>query len=266
LEAYDKLAQTEGPWQEFTAFQTLYKEDKKCDFKAVRARMINVSSEAGIHEYTGNLLLFMCLSKTLKEYYAEANLPEEMWFAAMNDLKWKLDECKEVQGICGTFVPEWYDRFFKLERFPFGRMQFEIVPFKKEYEKNGLSLKPDSEVINVHIPRTGSRLDRESMLASYKAAAEFFGNSIFVCHSWLLYPRNKEILSPKSNLYAMISDYDVFEEGEYENHRDVWRLFDKMYKGNVDELPQDTSLRRAYAEWIRNGEPTGWGYGVFVYQ
>jgi hypothetical protein len=39
-----------------------------------------------------------------------------------------------------------------------------------------------------------------------------------------------------------------------------------MYKGNVDELPQDTSLRRAYAEWIRNGEPTGWGYGVFVYQ
>lgn len=25
------------------------------------------------------------------------------------------------------------------------------------------------------------------------------------------------------------------------------------------------SLRRAYAEWIRKDEKTGWGYGVYVY-
>ena len=31
-------------------------------------------------------------------------------------------------------------------------------------------------------------------------------------------------------------------------------------------MPQNTSLRRAYADWIRKGEKTGCGYGVYVYK
>lgn len=270
--AYDKLEASKEVYQEFKGLLKAYDAEMNCDFQSVIEHMTVISSKAGIHEYTGFLILFICLSKSLKRYYEEAGYGEEIWFTTMCDLKWKVEECKQVQGICGTFVPYWYVRFYKLERFGFGKLQFEFVKFNREYACDGVVLKPDSRVINVHIPRTGTKLDRESMNASYKMAAEFFKKMlreepvVFVCHSWFLYPRNKEVLSEKSNLYAFISDFDIIEQEEYEDYREVWRLFDVQYDGNVDHLPQNTSLRRAYADWIRRGEKTGRGYGVYVYK
>ena len=270
--AFDTLEASGEAYQEFLQILKTYDEDIMCDPSSMRENMRVISAKAGIHEYMGFLILFISLSKSLKRYYKEAGYSEDIWFTIMCDLKYKLDECKEVHGIVGTFVPEWYARFFRLERFGFGKLQFEYVNFKREYSKNGVVLAPDSKVINVHIPRTGTKLDRESMKVSYKMAAEFFAKEfgadpvVFVCHSWLLYPRNKEILSEQSNLYAFINDYDVFEVEQYEDYKEVWRLFDVHYDGNVDHLPQNTSLRRAYADWIRKGEKTGCGYGVYVYK
>ena len=271
-EVFDVLEASGEAYQEFLQLLKAYDEDMKCDFTSMRLRMKEVSAKAGIHEYTGFLILFICLSRSLKRYYQEAGYSEEIWFTSMCDLKYKLDECKEVHGIVGTFVPEWYGRFYSLMRFAFGKLQFEIVPFRREYAKNGVVLKEDSRVINVHIPRTGTKLDRESMAASYKMAAEFFKEMlgddpvVFVCHSWLLYPKNKEVLSEQSTLYVFINDIDIIEVELYEDYKEVWRLFDVHYDGNVDHLPQNTSLRRAYADWIRKGEKTGCGYGVYVYK
>ena len=176
-------------------------------------------------------------------------------------------ECKSVYDIWGTFVPIWYKGFYQMKRFGFGKLQFEVVPFGRNYEKGGVVLTPDSRVINVHIPRTGTRLDWESLRESYRKAKEFYHQPpAFVCHSWLLFPRNKEVLSPQSNLFSFLADYEIIEQGFYDDYKEVWRLFDVNYNGDVEQLPQDTSLRRAYANWIRNKEKTGWGFGVFVNQ
>ncbi len=110
------------------------------------------------------------------------------------------------------------------------------------------------------------------MRKSYELGAEFFGERfrvdpvVFVCHSWLLFPRNREVLSPDSNLYSFISDYDILKTEEYDDYSEAWRLFDVNYEGDVEKLPQDTSFRRAYAEWIRKGERTGGAYGVHMLQ
>ena len=170
--AFATLEASGEAYQEFLQFLKAYDEDMKTDFTSMRLCMKEVSAKAGIHEYTGFLILFICLSKSLKRYYQEAGYSEEIWFTSMCDLKYKLEECKEVHGIAGTFVPEWYGRFYSLMRFAFGKLQFELVPFRREYAKNGVALNPDSRVVNVHIPRTGTKLDRESMNASYKMAAE----------------------------------------------------------------------------------------------
>ena len=271
-DAFEKIKHNESLYQRFLELVKCYENDMNCDFKSIRARIKEVSSEAGVQEYVGNTVLIICLSKTLLKYYLAAGYDEEFWYTTMYDLKWKVLECKDIYGIWGTFVPEWYDRFFKVERFCFGKLQFELKKFDKVYEKNGVSLKPGSPVLNVHIPRTGSKLDRESMLSAYRQAREFYKDKfganpiVFVCKSWLLYPRNKEVLSEKSNLYAFISDYDVIEQGEYPDYSQAWRLFSVQYDGNVNHLPQNTSLRRAYAEWIRKGEKMGWGYGVYIYK
>lgn len=42
----------------------------------------------------------------------------------------------------------------------------------------------------------------------------------------------------------------------------LWRLFDTDEK-NFEKLPTDSSMRKAYAEHLKNGGKTGWGYGVF---
>ena len=268
LQGFDAITNDSSALEAFTAILDTYKADKLCDFKELIARMRELSARIGLQEYTGNVILLICMSETLKAYYKEAGMDESVWHDSMIDLKYKLDECHCVHGIWGIFVPNWYKGFFRMTLFGFPKLQFEAVPFGRHYEKDGIVLTPDSTVLDTHIPRTGGRLDEAGRIHSYQLGAAFFAKHfgitqpVFVCHSWLLFPRNKEILSPQSNLYAFISDFDIIESGEYDTYKAVWRLFDRHYEGDVDALPQDSSLRRAYADWIRKGEKTGWGYGV----
>ena len=140
-----------------------------------------------------------------------------------------------------------------------------------EYRKGDIYLDPEFKVIHVHIPRTGGRLMPSDVDDACREASELYRQRhpgepvVFACDSWLLYPENKNILSPTSNLYSFISRFDIIESEDDFNYTDAWRLFDKDYNGNVDELPQDTSLRRAYAERMREGKPLGRGFGVWLY-
>ena len=34
---------------------------------------------------------------------------------------------------------------------------------------------------------------------------------------------------------------------------------------DIDKLPQNTSLRKKYIEYVKSGKKSGWGYGAFVY-
>ena len=152
------------------------------------------------------------------------------------------------------------------------KLQFEMCPLGKTYEKDGVRLCPDDQVIFVHIPRTGERLLPEDVDAAAAAASDFYKQkfgvekAVFACHSWLLYPENKNMLSPSSNLYSFMSRFDVIDVEEDTEYKEVWRLFDKDYDGNADDLPQDTSLRRAYAKRIKEGKPLGVALGVWVYK
>jgi len=269
LDAFDLL--TEACENELFELVSEYDRGYGIDFEQAIHRMKALSELAGIHEYTGALILFLCYTKRLREYYSEAGIPDGVFGNTVLDLRYKLDECVCVHGIVGTFVAKWFSGFFNLTRFALGRLQFEIIDFAAEYEKDGLKLTPDSRVINVHIPRTLTRLDRESTLDAYRLAKEFFAPSlgespVIVCSSWLLFPRHKEMLKQGSNLLAFIGDYELFASGEYPDYKDVWRLFDTLYDGDPTHLPADTSLRRAYIDLIRNGEKTGWGRGLFVYK
>lgn len=271
-QAYDKIEANNSTRQAFAELLQSYEDDMLCEFQGMLIKMTELSTEAGVHEYTGHMLLMICLSKTLKKYYQLVGVDEKIWYTSMCDIKYKLDECKCVFDIWGSFVASWYEGFFRMTRFGFVKLQCELCKFEKDYEKDGIVLTPESMVINVHIPRTGTKLDRESLQQSYKEASDFFKDKLgerphaFVCSSWLLFPRNLEVLDPSSNLYNFISGYDILNSENFLNYGDVWRLFDVKYEGDVEKLPQDTSLRRAYADWIRKGEKTGWGFGVQIYQ
>ena len=193
-----------------------------------------------------------------------------IWRNSMMDLKYKLIECRLVRGIYGSFVASWFDRFFNLTRFALGRLQFEVVPFKHVYEKDGKRLEPQSLAINVHIPRTETPLDRESCLQSYAMAKEFFKDQFtdmpmaFMCSSWLLFEKLRDFLPETANIIRFMNDYDVIqttyaEEGDYKS---LWRIFD-MDCSDLDALPEDSTLRRAYKAYAKSGARLGSGFGVF---
>ena len=256
---------------DFEALISEYENSYNIDYESAMEKMREISKASGIHEYTGDLILFLAYTRGLKGYYKKQGIADEIYRNTVLDLRYKLDECILVKGVCGSFVAKWFVGFFKLERFALGRLQFEIIDFGAEYERDGLLLKPNSKVLNVHIPRTGTRLDRESVLSSYRLARDFYAPAlgdrpVFVCSSWLLFPRHKELLKPGSNLLSFMDDYDIFASGEYSNYAEIWRLFDTDFDGDVKHLPADSSLRRAYVELISRGEKTGWGRGVFEYK
>lgn len=269
-EAYEWISRDEEASEIYHELMNVYAENKNCDYELLVKKMDEISKLINIHCYTGRLVLYIGLSKQLKEYYRDAGIDESVWRNSMQDLKYKLMECKEVYDIWGTFTT-WFDGFFRMTRFALGRLQFDMAAFGRYYNHNGVILTPDSHVLGVHIPRTMTRLDRQSVKQSYARASEFFkawigdGPTVFMCDSWLLFPRHRELLPRESNILAFMNDYDVIDSGLYENYHEIWRLFDRNYTPELEKLPQNSTLRRKYIELIRSGEKTGWGFGVYIY-
>ena len=267
LFTYDRIASrtdTLAVWNEAIA---IYERDINCDYNMIISLAQEVAQRLDMHRYTAELLIFICLSKHLKELYRERGIDLKIFHNSMLDLKYKLAECKAVKGVVGSFVAFWFDRFFKLERFALGRLQFEVDGFGRHYEKNGHVMTPESKAINVHIPRTLTHLTPESCDDAFAMAKEFFAGKVgrdtpFICHSWMLYPANRHILPETTNVHKFMSRFDVFESADDPHLDDLWRIFDTDEK-DPNRLTADTTMRRAYVDHIKNGGTLGWGHGIF---
>ncbi len=268
LSAYDSIAADSDTKIFLDNALDIYNQNIKCDSDDILKLCLKIARKLDIHEYTIELLVFICMSKKLLAVYEEKGISKEIFHNSMLDLKYKLEECKLVKGIKGSFVAFWFMGFFNLSLFALGRLQFEIMEFRHEYDKNGCKLTPENKVLNMHIPRSGEPLTRESCIDSYKQAAEFFKeelgeNCIFMCHSWLLYPEHMRMLPENSNIRRFIEQFDIVESGIYRDNRELWRFFDTNEQ-NPDRLPTNTSLRRIYVDHLKNGGRIGWGTGVIT--
>lgn len=262
--AFDKMT-----CEEFAQLLCGYEKNKNCDYKEMLSEIVLLGERHGVHPYTASLLLFLCLSKNLLERYQRLGIHESIYYRSMADLAYKLEECRLVYGINGSFVASWFSGFFALKRFALGRLQFEIVRTSDDYELGGISIPAGSKAINIHIPRTGTKLLHSEVEESYRMAAEMFAAEfvdqpiLFICKSWLLDPWNQTVLKSESNLSLFCKDFEIVKSGTYTDYRELWRLFDCQYMGDASKLPKDSSLRRAYAERVGRGEPIGWGVGLF---
>lgn len=275
LSEYEKIASN---WSANALFNKViedYNKSIKIDYyNDVLVKAENAGKNVGVHPYTSGLLIFMCLSKHLKELYDEKGISEEIYHNSMLDLRYKLEECKLVKNIIGSFVAWWFPGFFDMTRFALGRLQFELSTYNGEdYEKNGKKLTKGDTVIGVHIPRSETPITKEATDDAYAQAAKFFVDQIpnkqvaFVCYSWLLYKATLEVFPKHTNTYRFIHEFDVTleahdKEGEY---NDAWRLFDMDYTGDINDYPENTSMRRAYKQYLLNGGRTGEGFGIIMY-
>ena len=126
----DKLYSNAEAKKVFETALSKYDSNMNTDFESLIAMASECGALANIHEYGAYMLLMLALSKRLREYYQENNISDDIWFDSMLDLKWKVEQCKLLKGVYGTFVPEWYGGFFNLTRFALGRLQFDTLPFR----------------------------------------------------------------------------------------------------------------------------------------
>ena len=245
------------------------KSELPCDYNRLLFDMRAMAMALGIHEHTMDMLLFLCLCEPLRVRYVSRKIDEAVWLNSIMDLKYKLEECRLVKGTVGSFVAPWFAGFFDMTRFALGRLQFEIVYTKNDYTVGGVNVPKGSPAINIHIPRTGTRLHHDEVLKSYLAAVDWFRDIftddevLFTCNSWLLDPWNMTALESTSNLAAFMGDFEIVETYLHEGYPDLWRLFDCNYNGNPEDLPRNSSLRRAYADRVARAEKTGGGRGFF---
>ena len=232
-----------------------------------------VAALSPLPAYTTLQVLYLSLAPLLWEHYQKRGLSHSLWFETMLDLKYKLWECQAVKKIWGSFVAYWYDDFFRMKRFSFGRLQGEIQPFRFDSFREGdLILKKGDPVINVHIPRTLTPLSPEECDESFRRAADFFapqlkGNTAFVCNSWILFPENETILKPDSNVLLFRRRFHVLSTvyRDPDNLKDLWRIFDTETT-DFSLLPENGSLRRNYKAHLLKGGRMGSSYGVFFYR
>ena len=246
-------------------------EPKQCEIKSILDELTRLSNQVNIPSETIHLLFFMVCSKALLQKYKAANLPDEVFWNSMLDLRYKLYECHTVHGVWGTFVASWFPAFYTLERFGLGRLQFQYGEFSEDsFAKQGYTVKKGDPVFNIHIPSAGP-LTRESRMDSYRKAYRFFQNNqngrplILACRSWLLYPKNELFFPKGSNILDFMRDFTVVNVEEEDTFTDAWRVFGKDYNGEWDKLPADTSLQKAYIRWLKDGNKTGFGYGVLFF-
>ena len=245
--------------------------DESFNYNDALKRARNLFPKADVGDYPGCFIFIAHLASTLRELYKEKGIPDSIWFDSMCDLKYKAKECILVKKHWGTFVSSWYSVFFNMSTFALGRLQFQKRLFDAEFTLDGVELKPDTPALYVHIPRTETPLAPDEVHKSYAMAKEFFKDSYFkgapcviCCSSWLLFPEHENILKPESNIRRFMSDFTRVRSGETADYTFTWRLFDTEYNGNPDELPADSSLRRAYIERMKQGLPLGSALGVFI--
>ncbi len=268
LQSYDSVADN----ADFSKLLDAFYVGDELTAETIETKLDEITPIVGLHPYIVKNLYYICLTKALKEQYKKAGIPNEIYDDSVLDLKYKMTKCKNIHGVWGTFVSTWSYFFFRMELFGLGRMQFRLLPYegKETVIVGGRTLSPGDLVIDSHIPASGKPFDKTARMASYERAAQFFQKKtgdtpIFACHSWLLYPPLRDVLNDKSNIISFMDDFKIAEYEPFTGSEDLWRIFGSDADKPASELPRNTSIQRAMADWLEKGNRLGAGMGVFVY-
>lgn len=231
--------------------------------------MTKLEAMTGINRFTLDLFLLLLSITDLKEKYKKAEISEDVMWETVEDLRFKLIECKNMHGVWGSFVLGWHRSIFSMNIFKLGRLEYETGKFPfDDFE----GIKKDDKVVSIHIPSCGPLL-QEDVVASLKKAYEFYkhdykGDKIpFFCHSWLLYAPMCEAVFPKnSNLYRFYKNFNVIHNDANSVNSDFWRIFYMDFSPeNLEKAAEDTTLRRNLKAYLKAGNSMGNGCGLFFF-
>lgn len=254
-------------------FEVLAKETVFNNISMLESCLKARSIVPSVSKYTIDLMFILECTGYLLIKYRENNIPDDMFYNSMLDIYCKTQECIKVKNVFGIFVAEWFDGFFKLKRFAFGRLQYDITRHNKEDLVIGNRIIQNGDlVLWCHISSLGPLL-HEQCIESYKMAYGYFRNElkdgilIIQCDSWFLMPDYMDILKGSSpNIYKFAKDYKIFGVNYSDEFKIGWRIFGVDVDGrNTENLPQNTRLQRGFIDHINSGGKFGSGKGVLFF-
>ena len=268
LDSYDKIWANDDAKLLFEQSIGIYEGRMMWSYEAIRGKMASVAESSGVHVYTVEFLMLLAMSEHMKELYIERGIDLSIYHDSCMDFKAKLFECKKNKDIWGTYVGSWFNRWFDLTRFALGRLQFEIAYAYFTVEGTYKTVNLGQAVVNMHIPALGPLLYedcRESFLRAYDFFKHLFpDNEVpFFCCSWIISPQHEFMLKPDSNLRQFMKFFKIREtETSVEKALNAY-VFGPADLTDVDALPENTSMQRAYKEVLKKGEMPCQGVGVF---
>lgn len=223
----------------------------------------------GVHRYTLWLLVLILCSKVPYDRCGD----EKLFWDTFTDIRYKVQECRRVYGICGVFVGFWYPIFFTDSIVKLGRLEFEtsVYPGKAPVSIGDYRVGPGDISYSIHIPASGEPFTREARLDAYRRAYDHFGCAqrgtplVCWCESWLLYPPYAERLPEGSRIKDFSRDFLSVTPMETPVFDDFWRVFPGQVEADPASWEGDSGLQRAIKSHFLSGGKPGCGLGLLIF-
>lgn len=204
--------------------------------------------QAFLGEDTDGFKMLTCMLRSslkTREYYKEHNISEEIFRDTMKCFCRFVKEHKAGYGRYAFDREWWTARQLAGVLFRIGELEYEMRDEEGRH------------FIELHIP-SDTILTREKTGESLRMAKAFFEEKFpayrsadVECHSWLLSPTLKEVLSPGSHILEFQELFQIQITGQKDTEYMVWVY--KRSDWRLEELPEDTSLQRNLKKYLLAG-------------
>ena len=223
--------------------------------------------------YGDVLALLACIPSVLG-YHAECGVPEDVTWDTLSDLPRHVARHERLHGRPGFSELPWLSRHLRGLIYSLGRLQFERIRAIPPPGDHAAVVAATGELaeadvmLNVHIPETGP-LDPGLCEAAFAQAIDRFPvwhpderPRAFVCVSWLMDPHLRAYLPSSSNIIRFQDRFDIVGSGSEASGSMQEFVFGRAGQVDLEDLPQRTSLERAFVQHLRAGRTwymrTGW--------
>lgn len=210
-------------------------------------------------DQAGTIMLFLLLSLEEYDNGAWSKFPKDIFINTISDFSAFVRFYKKATGEEGYGKGTWPIHYAQARIFKLGAFEYEIIN------------DPDKKRVEMHIP-AGTDLSPEVLENSLAIKEDFFEkylpdwkNIPIECHSWILSPVLKDMLSPGSKILWFQSMFDIFDTDpdnnffmEFAFHLEYFQWCNGY---DLTKLPETTSLQRNLKQFVLNGGKPGIGLG-----
>lgn len=204
-------------------------------------------------EDKGAIKMLLCQLEVVRrdyDIYMEKGISEKIFIDTMKCFTRFINECYEKIGEYNFDRGWWTYRQLALNIFRIGELEYQFSPYNGE------------TVIELHIP-SDAHITPEDIETSFAESREFlkkyypdYKYNKYICESWLLSPRLKDVLDENSNIIKFQNRFTITETFYDIKDYLIW-VFKKPMDTPLDKLPQKTSLQKKLVKLLSEGGNIG---------